>query len=192
MVFYPFKIVYLKSSLSRQTLHDQLVNHTFLSDHGYRKTDKNPRAFFGEVSDQDFTLETIEKGNRLVNFATGDFRGAENDMYIRIQMGAWQHQRIYLLFLLTTLSCFVGFFIAVENQIHLPKQSVLSDLINAILIGLKPSFAYVFFLFGLSLWMTLIIKTKQFIKRYPSSVDFFSELWQATAIDKSAVPLLFQ
>lgn len=192
MAIYPFKIVYLKSSLTRQTLHDQLLKHTFLSDHGYRKPDTNPRAFFGELSDQDFTLETIEKGDRLVNFATGDFRGSENDMYIRIQMGAWQHQRIYLLYLLTTLSCFVGFFISVANQIHMPEQSEMSDVVNAILSGLKPSLAYVFLLSGLSLLMTLFIKTKQFIKRYPSSINFFAELRQATAIEKTQVPLLFQ
>jgi hypothetical protein len=65
MFIYPFKIVYLQSGQTRQMLHDQLLNHTFLSDQGFRKPDNNPRAFFGELSNQDFTLETIEKGDRL-------------------------------------------------------------------------------------------------------------------------------
>ena len=192
MFIYPFKIVYLQSSLTRQTLHDQLLKHTFLSDHGYRKPDANPRAFFGELSDQDFTLETIEKGDRLVNFITGDFRGSENEMYMRIQLGAWQHQRIFLLYAIATLACFVGFFVAIANQVHVPAQSEMSDIIHGILTALKPSLAYVFLICGISLIVALYVKATQFKKRYATSMAFFSELWQATVIERKSVPLLFQ
>ena len=192
MFIYPFKIVYLQSGQTRQMLHDQLLKHTFLSDHGYRKPDANPRAFFGELSDQDFTLETIEKGDRLVNFITGDFRGSENEMYMRIQLGAWQHQRIFLLYAIATLACFVGFFVAIANQVHIPAPSEMSDIIHGILTALKPSLAYVFLICGISLIVALYGKATQFKKRYATSMAFFSELWQATVIERKSVPLLFQ
>jgi len=192
MFIYPFKIIYLYSGQTRQVLHDQLLKQTFLSDHGYRKPDTNSRAFFGELSNQDFTLETVEQGNRLVNFITGDFRGSENEMYPRIQLGAWQHQRVFLLYALATLACFVGFFVAVANQITIPDPSKIPDIIQAILTALKPSLAYVFLLCGISLFVALYIKASQFQKRLASSIAFFSDLWQATPIEKKNVPLLFQ
>jgi hypothetical protein len=192
MFIYPFKIVYLHSGQTRQILHDQLLKYTFLSDHGYRKPDANPRPFFGELSDQDFTLETIEKGDRLVNFITGDFRGSENEMYLRIQLGAWQHQRVFLLYAIATLACFVGFFVAVTNQIHIHAQAETPDIIHAILKALKPSLAYVFLICGISLSVALYTKATQFKKRLDRSIAFFSELWQATVIKKNRVPLLFQ
>jgi len=192
MFIYPFKIVYLQSGQTRQLLHDQLLNHTFLSDHGYRKPDNNPRAFFGELSNQDFTLETIEKGDRLVNFITGDFRGSENEMYLRIQLGAWQHQRVFLLYAIATIACFVGFILAVANQVHIPVQSEMPDILHAIISALKPSLAYVFLLCGISLFVALYVKATQFKKRLLSSISFFSDLWQATTIEKNRVPLIFQ
>jgi len=192
MFIYPFKIVYLQSGQTRQMLHDQLLNHTFLSDQGFRKPDNNPRAFFGELSNQDFTLETIEKGDRLVNFITGDFRGSENEMYMRIQLGAWQHQRVFLLYAIATIACFVGFILAVANQVHIPVQSELSDVIHSIISALKPSLAYVFLLCGISLFVALYVKATQFKKRLLSSISFFSDLWQATTIEKNRVPLIFQ
>jgi hypothetical protein len=192
MFIYPFKIVYLHSGKTRQMLHDQLLNHTFLSDHGYRKPDTNPRAFFGELSDQDFTLETIEKGDRLVNFITGDFRGSENEMYVRMQLGSWQHQRVFLLYALATIACFVGFFAAIANNIRIPAQSEIPDILHALLNGLKPSLAYVFLICGLSLFIALYVKARQFQRRQISSIDFFKNLWVAKQVEKTEVPILFQ
>ncbi len=192
MFIYPFKIVYLHSGKTRQTLHNQLLNHTFLSDHGYRKPDKNPRAFYGELSDQDFTLETIEKGNRLVNFITGEFRGSENEMYMRIQLGSWQHQRVFLLYALATLACFVGFVIAIIQGIRIPSQSEMPDVLHAIFMGLKPSLAYIFLICGFSLFTALYVRAKQFQQRILSSIQFFENLWDATSINKNQVPILFQ
>ncbi len=173
-------------------LHDQLLNHTFLSDHGYRKPDTNPRAFFGELSDQDFTLETIEKGDRLVNFITGDFRGSENEMYVRMQLGSWQHQRVFLLYALATIACFVGFFAAIANNIRIHAQSEIPDILHALLNGLKPSLAYVFLICGLSLFIALYVKARQFQRRQISSIDFFKNLWDAKQVEKTEVPILFQ
>lgn len=97
-----------------------------------------------------------------MNFITGDFRGSENEMYPRIQLGAWQHQRVFLLYALATLACFVGFVVAVANQITIPDPSKIPDIIQAILTALKPSLAYVFCCVGYPFSLHFISKHPNF------------------------------
>ena len=61
MILYPFKTQFLKTNLTRNQVSAQLIQETFLSDADYKKSNEQTISFFGEVSDQDFTLETVER-----------------------------------------------------------------------------------------------------------------------------------
>lgn len=177
MFLYPFKTQFLKTEMDRYQVAATLTQETFLSDANFKKNDAKPRAFYGEISNQDFTLETIEDGNRLVNFCTGEIRGSENEVYVLIQLGAWQHRRIFLLFTILILATIV----LLAQHLLLFKsfypQNIAAWLLTATAIGLV---------------ITLYRKAKSFNKSLNSSVEFFKNLWNATPISASEVPLIFR
>ena len=108
MFAYPFQNTYLKSNLTRIQLAEKLTQVTYLSDANYKKTTQNTSVFYGEISQIDFSLEHISKKQNSVNFVRGRFLGADNDMYIKVRLSAWKHQRVYFL-LLVTLFTLLGF-----------------------------------------------------------------------------------
>lgn len=185
LINYPFKTLYFQSRLNRAQVVEQLTNVTFLSDANYRKPDNNPRVFYGEISDQDFTLETIENANRLVAFSTGEIRGSENEIYIMIRLGAWQHQRIFLLFGMVLFVCILfltqGF----------PKHHAIIPWNDYGLLPIDLAM-WILMLATLSLCIFLYQKIKSFKNRLQSSIEFFNQSLDATPINKMAVPLLFQ
>lgn len=176
MFIYPFKTIILKSAKSRAQIKELLMRECFLSDANYRKTDTHSRVFFGTLTDQDFSLETIEEGKRMIGFCRGEFRGADNEIYIFLSLGAWAHQRVFLLFGTIILSClyFLG-----------------KDLIgNHSPIPQNPG-AWILFVTVLVLLAVLYAKTRAFSRRLESSIAYFSSLWNAERIDLSSVPLVF-
>ena len=177
MFLYPFKTQFLKTALTRKQVSDKLIQQTFLSDADYKKTDNQPRIFFGEVSEQDFTLETITQQKSLANFCTGEIRGSENEIYILLQLGAWQHRRIFLLFALLIMACLI--FLA--NHLILYKALYPQTLAAWLLLG-------TFF----ALFATLYSKAKKFHSGTEETMAHFSALWEAQPIDKKEVPLIFQ
>jgi hypothetical protein len=177
MFLYPFKTQFLKTELNRNQVADILTTQTFLSDANFKKTDSNPRAFYGEISNQDFTLETIEDKQRLVNFCTGEIRGSENEVYILLQLGAWQHRRIFLLFLILILSCTV----LLAKHLWLFQSFYPQNFA-----------AWLLLLTNIALFIALYVKAKNFHARLKSTIDFFSQLWLAKTINPTEVPHLFR
>ena len=177
MILYPFKTQFLKTNLTRNQVSAQLIQETFLSDADYKKSNEQTISFFGEVSDQDFTLETITQDKPLVNFCTGEIRGSENEIYILLQLGAWQHRRIFLLFALLILACLTF----LTNHLVLYKALYPQTLAAWILLGTF-----------IALLTTLITKAKKFHQHTQTTIDHFCTLWQAQAISKDEVPLIFQ
>lgn len=177
MLFYPFKSQFLKTALNRNEVAEKLVDQTFLSDAAFKRTNDQPRLFYGEVSSQDFTLETIAQNKGLVNFCTGEIRGSENEIYVLIQLGAWQHRRIFLLFLLLILACF-------------------AFLINHLVLfkALYPQTipAWLLLMTLLALFVTLYIKARNFQRNVASTIGHFCTLWKAEAVSKNQIPLIFR
>ena len=95
MFGYPFAYRYFKTEQNRTQLANALKGITYLSDADFKKTQKSQSVFYGEISEIDFSLENISKKQTTTNFVRGHFLGAENDTFIRIRCGAWQHQRVY-------------------------------------------------------------------------------------------------
>ena len=110
MFAYPFTHLYFKTNKTRKELAKNLTSVTFLSDADYKKENAQPSVFFGEVSEIDFSLENISKTQVTTNFVRGHFLGADNETFVRIRCGAWQHQRIYFL-LIAILLATTGFLI---------------------------------------------------------------------------------
>ncbi|MBM3438174.1 MAG: hypothetical protein FJX91_03465 [Bacteroidetes bacterium] len=177
MILYPFKTQFLKTSLNRQQVSQNLIKETFLSDADFKKSDDQQISFFGEVSDQDFTLETITQNKPLVNFCNGEIRGSDNEIYILLQFGAWQHRRIFLLFALLILACFS--FLA--NHLILYKAFYPQTMA-----------AWLLLITFIALSATLIAKAKKFRQNTTPTINHFCKLWQAQAISKDKVPLIFQ
>ncbi len=153
------------------------MRESFLSDANYRKTDNHSRVFFGSLTDQDFSLETIEKGKRMIGFCRGEFRGSDNDMFIFLSLGAWAHQRVFLLFGTIILSCL--YFLAkdlIENHSPIPQNTGALILLGLCLI----------------LIAVLYAKTRAFSRRLDTSIAYFLSLWDAERIDLDEVPLVFR
>lgn len=177
MLFYPFKSQFLKTSLNRNQVAENLVDQTFLSDAEFKRTNDQPRLFYGEVSSQDFTLETIAQNKALVNFCTGEIRGSENEIYVLIQLGAWQHRRIFLLFVLLILACFV----------FLINHLVLFKAIYPQTIP-----AWLLLMTLVALFTTLYTKARSFQRSKASTIAHFCTLWKAEPVTKNQVPLIFR
>ncbi|MEN9312082.1 MAG: hypothetical protein RL747_1270 [Bacteroidota bacterium] len=177
MFLYPFKTAFIQTSLNRAEVSAALIKQTFLTDEDFQKTEGQQMIFFGEVSQQDFTLESIAQEKPIVNFCTGEIRGSENEIYILLQLGAWQHRRIFLLFALLILAC-TAFYIHhlwLFNALY-PKTIAASLLLTTII----------------ALVTTLYIKARNFHQRTQPTLDHFNTLWQGKTITKSEVPLIFR
>ncbi len=106
MMLFPFKSIFLKSSLSRMEIERNLKNYTYLSDAKFSKTASQKLLFYGEISQFDFSLESLNKKSPLVNFVQGKISGIENDLYINVQLGAFKYRRVYIL-LLTVVAALI-------------------------------------------------------------------------------------
>ncbi len=180
MFGFPFKTIYLKTNLNRENIYQLLLNQTFLSDLNYKNINQSKKTFFGEVSNQDFKLETINNQN-IANFAHGEIKGVENDMYLIVHFGALEHIRIYALFLATFL---VSTFFLVEGLYHNYQDTYGPAFFdNSIHIALTAV--------ELILFAIIFIKWMGFRKSMKPTIEFFEILFQAKSIQKNDVPVIF-
>jgi len=197
MFAYPFQYVYLKSNYTREVLKEKLEHVTFLSDANFKKTHNNTSVFYGEVSAIDFSLEHISKKQNSVNFVRGQFLGAENDMYIRIRLGAWKHQRIYFLLLVTlfTLLGFLTFYVMqAPHGFRYPEEYYQLYGYNSSEIGynLRTPMALVMESFIVIIATIIYIKYRNFRQNIQATLNYTKGLWDAEIVNEQEVPLLFR
>lgn len=197
MFAYPFQNSYLKSSLSREQLAQKLEDITYLSDANYKKTTQNTSVYYGEVSKIDFSLEHISKKQNSVNFLRGQFLGADNDLFIKIRLGAWKHQRVYFL-LLTTLFTLLGFLLFYVSQaphgFRYPEQYYQLYGYNSseTLYNLQTPMALIMEAFMALIAIIIYIKYRNFCKNINPTINYLKGLWEADLINKHEVPLVFR
>ena len=181
MFGFPFKTIYLKSNQNRNSIHQALLEKTFLSDFNYKNTEKVEKTFYGEVSNQDFKLENISRNQKIANFAHGEIKGVENDMYIVLRIGALEHIRIYALFLATFAIC--TFFILEGLWVNYKDTygpAYFDNQLNVILCLLELVFLSI-----------ITIKSISFQKSLQPTIAFFESFLNAKKIEKSEMPGVF-
>lgn len=181
MFGYPFKTVFFKSQQNRQQIKSAIELHTFLSDANYKNTEKTVKSFYGEVSSQDFKLETIIKKKPLVNFIHGEIKGVDNDMYIIARLGSLEHQRIYVLFLVVFGICTTFLLEALYKSSNYYAPNFFSDPMKTAMLFIE---AILFFI--------IYTKYRTFTKNLQTTKDFLAEIWSAKEISKEDVPLVFR
>lgn len=177
MWLFPFKTYFLKSPVPRQEIVRIFEDLTFLSDAGYKKRGSEKKYFYGTVSNEDFEFETIAEEQRLTRYFSGFIQGAENEMYITLQVKAFRVRRIYLAFALFVLSCL---FIVSLELYHTGLKALGNPplvLLMAILTGL------------LAYW---IVQCARFWKIQKNSLDFFRGLLQADLVKYKDIPIVFK
>lgn len=192
MFGYPFSIHYLKTSLSRNEISQRLTSQTFLSDVSYKKT-PGEKYFYGEVSQFDFSLESISKKSNHANFAEGRFLGADNDMYIELKLGAFQHQRMFVMFfsLLLLLFAFTIYYAAqgpqgfqYPEQFHQQYGYDTSIFVYNLTTPISLTLITLQIVIGLSIW----VKYRNHRKAIPNTIQWFNQIWNAQEISKKDVP----
>lgn len=181
MFGYPFTTIFFKTEQNRQQIQSNIELHTFLSDANYKNTDKNVKSFYGEVSSQDFKLETIIKKKPLINFIHGEIKGINNEMYIIARLGSLEHQRIYFLFLAVFGICTAFLFEALYKASDYYAPSFFSDPMKTAMLVIEAI-----------LFIIIYTKYRAFRKNLQSTKNFLSEIWSATEITKEEIPLVFR
>ena len=197
MFAYPFTHLYFKTNKNRKELAKSLTSVTFLSDADYKKESAQPSVFFGEVSEIDFNLENISKSQVTTNFVRGHFLGADNETFVRIRCGAWQHQRIYFL-LIAILFATTGFLIYYALQaphgFQYPEQfyQIYGYNHSEFLYNLSTPLALIMEGIMIVVIGIIIAKYRNFNKSLQSTTHYFLGLWEAESINKLEIPLVFR
>ena len=197
MFAYPFTHLYFKTNKNRKELAKSLTSVTFLSDADYKKESAQPSVFFGEVSEIDFNLENISKSQVTTNFVRGHFLGADNETFVRIRCGAWQHQRIYFL-LIAILFATTGFLIYYALQaphgFQYPEQfyQIYGYNHSEFLYNLSTPLALIMEGIMIVVIGIIIAKYRNFHKSLQSTTHYFLGLWEAESINKLEIPLVFR
>ncbi len=192
MFGYPFSIHYLKTNTTRSDLAQKLTHQTFLSDVNYKKT-PGTKFFYGEVSPFDFSLETISKNKQLSNFAHGRFLGADQDMYIELKIGAFQHQRIFILLfsLFLLLFGFTVYYAAQGPQgFQYPEQfyQQYGYNTNIFIYNLTTPISLVLITLQIIIGLSIGVKYYNHQRAIPTTIQWFNETWNAQEISKNNVP----
>ena len=197
MFAYPFQYLYLKSALTRTELAERLTHVSYLSDENYKKTSQNTSVFFGEVSPIDFNLEHISKKQKSVNFVRGKFLGADSDMYVKIRLGAWQHQRVYFM-LVATLFTMLGFLIYYVMQepqgFRYPQEYYQLYGYNSSETAYNLGTPLALIMEAIMAIIAIIIgfKYRNFRSNILPTVNYLKGLWEADVVLTHEVPLIFQ
>jgi hypothetical protein len=181
MFGYPFKTIFLKSNLNRNQIQSALEFHTFLSDANYKNTDKNIKSFYGEISSQDFKLETIIKKKPLVNFINGDIKGIDNEIYIIARLGSLEHQRIYALFIAVFGVCTAFLIEAFYKSSNYYAPNFFNDPMKTTMLLIEAI-----------LFLIIYNKYRSFKKNFQATKAFLAEIWSAKEITKEDIPLVFR
>jgi hypothetical protein len=197
MFAYPFQYLYLKSALTRTELAERLTQVSYLSDENYKKTSQNTSVFFGEVSPIDFNLEHISKKQQSVNFVRGKFLGADSDMYVKIRLGAWQHQRVYFM-LVATLFTMLGFLIYYVMQepqgFRYPQEYYQLYGYNSSETAYNLGTPLALIMEAIMAIIAIIIgfKYRNFRSNILPTVNYLKGLWEADVVLTHEVPLIFR
>jgi hypothetical protein len=197
MFAYPFQYLYLKSALTRTELAERLTHVSFLSDENYKKTSQNTSVFFGEVSPIDFNLEHISKKQQSVNFVRGKFLGADSDMFVKIRLGAWQHQRVYFM-LVATLFTMLGFLIYYVMQepqgFRYPQEYYQLYGYNSseMAYNLRTPLALIMEAIIAIIAIIIGFKYRNFRSNILPTVNYLKGLWEADVVLTHEVPLIFR
>ena len=197
MFAYPFTHLYFKTNKTRKELAKNLTSVTFLSDADYKKENAQPSVFFGEVSEIDFSLENISKSQVTTNFVRGHFLGADNETFVRIRCGAWQHQRIYFLLiaiLLATTGFLIYYALQAPHGFQYPEQfyQIYGYNHSEFLYNLRTPLALIMEGIMIVVIGIIIAKYRNFNKSLQSTTHYFLGLWEAEAINKLEIPLVFR
>jgi hypothetical protein len=197
MFAYPFQYLYLKTALTRTELAERLTQVSYLSDENYKKTNQNTSVFFGEVSPIDFNLEHISKKQQSVNFVRGKFLGADSDMYVKIRLGAWQHQRVYFM-LVATLFTMLGFLIYYVMQepqgFRYPQEYYQLYGYNSseMAYNLRTPLALIMEAIIAIIAIIIGFKYRNFRSNILPTVNYLKGLWEADVVPTHEVPLIFR
>ncbi len=197
MFAYPFQYLYLKSALTRTELAERLTHVSYLSDENYKKTSQHTSVFFGEVSPIDFNLEHISKKQKSVNFVRGKFLGADSDMYVKIRLGAWEHQRVYFMLVATlfTMLGFLIYYIMQEPQgFRYPQEYYQLYGYNSseIAYNLRTPLALIMESIMAIIAIIIYFKYRNFRTNIQPTVNYLKGLWEADVVLKHEVPLIFR
>lgn len=197
MFGYPFAYRYFKTEQNRTQLANALKGITYLSDADFKKTQKSQSVFYGEISEIDFSLENISKKQTTTNFVRGHFLGAENDTFIRIRCGAWQHQRVYFLLLaiLFTTTAFLLYYASqAPHGFSYPEEfyQIYGYNKSEFLYNLTTPMALIMELIIVLVFGIVGKKYQNFKAALDSTTRYFSGLWEAEAINKVEIPLVFR
>lgn len=174
---FPFKTYYLKCGANRETVHQRMLELTFLSDDGYKRTGEGKMFFFGTLGIEDFDVESISTDNRLVDYISGRLKGAGNDMYVILTLKAFKVRRIYLIFLILMLAM-TGF-------------AISEFLTWGMAVFRTPTFMLLSVVV-LALMGYLIFECSKFWKKQKTSLDFFRGLFEADTVRYKDIPVVFR
>jgi hypothetical protein len=197
MFAYPFQYLYLKTALTRTELAERLTQVSYLSDENYKKTSQNTSVFFGEVSPIDFNLEHISKKQQSVNFVRGKFLGADSDMYVKIRLGAWHHQRVYFMLVATlfTMLGFLIYYVIQEPQgFRYPQEYYQLYGYNSSETAYNLGTPLALIMEAIMAIIAIIIgfKYRNFRSNILPTVNYLKGLWEADVVLTHEVPLIFR
>jgi hypothetical protein len=197
MILFPFKTIFLKSSVSRKQIETNLKENTYLSDANFNKSETQKVLFYGEISEFDFSLETLNKKSNMVRFIQGKILGIENDLYLSIQFGAFKYRRVYTLLMLVICSLLgTNIYYCLQNPhgFNYPEEFYQ-----------QYGYDYSEFLFNLttpislclsSLTLLLLLYTvslsSKFFKQTSNTIHYLNELFQSHLVTAIEVPLVFR
>jgi hypothetical protein len=177
MWIFPFRNYYLKTSVNRAQIHQKILEHTFLSDAGYRKEGNSRKLFYGTASDELFSLQTINDNDRLVPYIEGEVKGVGHDIYLFLNFKAFRYRRIYVLIFLFGLA---GLILLVSQL----ASGGLSSFQNAPFLLLSMVMLSVC---GYIIWSCIV-----FWRIQKKTLNFFCELLEANPISYSEVHVVFK
>jgi hypothetical protein len=176
MFLFPFQRYFLAATKTRKEILESILELTYLSDENF-KTDGKPKFFFGETDNESFALQTISAEDRLTDYAEGRIRGVEHEMYVFLTLKGFKHRRIYLVLLAFLSICL---------------WLLGSDLFENGMAALSNPPFYLLAALVLGLTAFMVNKYIKFVRVKNNALLFFCGLFEATAIKKSEIPLVFR
>ncbi len=197
MTLFPFKSIFLKSSLSRKDIEANLKLHTYLSDAKYSKSNSQKVLFYGEISEFDFSIETLTKKSNLVNFIQGKILGIENDLYLNIQLGAFKHRRVYTMLLMVLFSLIIAniyYCLQIPHGFNYPEEfyQIYGYDYSEFLYNLTTPISLILSCLTLILCIYILNISNKFSKYNSNTIKLLNEIFHSHLISAIEVPLVFR
>lgn len=174
--WYPFTTIWLKCNLHRDEIEQRVKNHTVLS-YAKGKKPEGKVFFFGEVSNQEFWLESLDNSGRISPFIRCNIKGVEHETYLELEMRAFRYARFY---------AGIGVFLLLLLVFSIkPYIEFGMDAVNNPVFLLMPALTLIFFL---GWWFV----NRRFAKTINPTTDFFRGMLDAETVNEKDVPLVFR